>query len=111
MKYILTENKMNDLIERVLKSYDSEIVDVEFGTKKVKLASHSETHKMGDIIDRVIIKITVDNTDGHLLQSDFNQLMKSVKLILDKHLNIDVEEYGSPYGIELYTIEKIKKFG
>jgi hypothetical protein len=111
MKYIITENKMNDLIEKVLKKNEPEIIDVEFGNKKIKLASDSETHKMGDILERIIIKVTVDNTDGHLQQGDFISIIKNIKSILNLYMNVDVEKYGSKYGVELYTLEKIKKFG
>ena len=39
MKYLITENKIHDVIVKVLKSAEPEVVDVDFGTRNVVLAT------------------------------------------------------------------------
>jgi len=111
MKYIITENKMNDLIEKVLKKNEPEIIDVGFGTKKVVLASKTEKNNPGDVVEKTIIKVTVDNSDKHLSQGDYNQIYRSIRDTLNSYLNIDLNEYGAIYDLEFYALEKNKKFG
>lgn len=111
MKYIITENKMNDLIEKVLKKNEPEIIDIEFSTRKIKLGSELEGYKIGDIIDKTIIKVTIDNMDKRLKYSDISDIYQSIKNTLNSYLNINLNDYGALYDLELYAIEKIKKLG
>jgi hypothetical protein len=111
MKYIITENKMNDLIEKVLKKNEPEIIDVEFGTRKVVLASKTEKHNPGDVVEKTLIKVTVDNIDKHLMQGDYNEIYRSIRDNLNSYLNINLNEYGVLYDLEFYALEKSKKFG
>lgn len=111
MRYIINENRLNDLIIKTLKKEYPDIVDVEFGSKKVMLASSSEKHQIGDRIDVTIIKVTVDNTDKHLMFSDIKNMFSDIKTTLDSYFTLGIEEYGSTYDVELYVLEKTKKFG
>lgn len=111
MKYIINENRLNDLIIKTLKKEYPDIVDVEFGSKKVMLASSSEKHKIGDRIDVTIIKVTVDNRDKHLMFSDFKDMFRDIKTTLDSYFTLGVDDYGSTYDVELYALEKVRKLG
>lgn len=110
MKYIIKENKLNDLIEKVLKLNFPEIVDIDYGTKRVMLGSETEKYKIGDKIEVTIIKVTVNNINKELKPQDFITMGKDIRSVLKSTLSLDIEEYASLYDIELYAIEKIKKF-
>lgn len=111
MKYIITENKLHDLITKVLNKEFPDIVDVEFGSRKVMLASKTEKFNSGDTIEVTIIKVTVDNTDKHLMFSGIKDMFSDIKTTLDSYFTLGMEEYGSSYDVELYVLEKTKKFG
>jgi hypothetical protein len=108
---MINENRLNDLIIKTLKKEYPDIVDVEFGSKKVMLASSSEKHKIGDTLDVTIIKVTVDNIDKHLMFSGIKDMFSDIKTTLDSYFTLGIEEYGSLYDVELYVLEKTKKFG
>ncbi len=111
MKYIITENKMNELVSRVLREQIPNIVDIEFDTKKVLLGSDHGEYKMGDTIEVTVVKLSINNMDKRMNYTELSDIYNEAKRILREFLSIDVEEYGSLYHVELYTIEKNKKFG
>jgi hypothetical protein len=111
MKYIIKENRMIDIIKLVLNKRYPNITDINIRTKNVKLGSFSEKHKMGEVIEVSVIEVSIDNTDKKLSYSDFRDLYSQIKFDFNTLLNIDVEEYGSKYVLEIYALEKVKKIG
>jgi hypothetical protein len=111
MKIILTEDKMNAVIEKVLKSHFDKIVDIDYKKRKTLLASTSDRNKLGDVIERTIILVTVDNTDKSIKPQEFTRLYEEMKSTLASVLSMDINEYASLYDIQLYAIEKILKLG
>lgn len=111
MKYIITENKLHGLITKVLNKEFPDIVDVEFGSRKVTLASKTEKFNSGDTIEVTIIKVTVDNRDKRFMFNDLKEMYRDIKKTIDSYFTLGMEEYGSSYDVELYVLEKTKKFG
>ncbi len=111
MKYIITENKLHSLITKVLTKEFPEIVEIDFGSKKVMLASKTEKFNPGDTIEVTIIKVTVDNRDRRIMFSDLKEMYSDIRKSVDSYFTLGMEEYGSPYDLELYVLEKNKKFG
>ena len=111
MKYIITENKLHDLITKVLTKEFPEIVEIDFGSRKVTLASKTEKFNPGDTIEMTIIKVTVDNRDKRFMFNDLKEMYRDIKKTVDSYFTLGMEEYGSSYDVELYVLEKTKKFG
>lgn len=111
MKYIINENRLNDLIIKTLKKEYHGIVDVEFGSRRVMLASKTEKYNPGDTIEVTVVKVTVDNIDKSFKFSDLQEMYKDIKRTLDSYFTLGMEDYGSKYDVELYVLEKTKKFG
>lgn len=92
MKYIITESKINGLIERyILKKY-SKVKDVTFKNKKVMLGSDRK------IIDSTTIVVTLDNSDNKMTQIELSDLRKEIINDVDQVFGLDWQEYGSPWG-------------
>jgi hypothetical protein len=90
MKYLITESKMNGLIERyILKKY-SKVRDVSFATKKRMLGSNNN-----EIIDVTLIWVTFDNSDNKMTQSDMVELKQKIMMEVDQVFGLDWQEYGS----------------
>lgn len=92
MKYLITESKMNGLIERyILKKY-SKVRDVSFATKKRMLGSNNN-----EIIDVTLIWVTFDNSDNKMTQSDMVELKQKIMMEVDQVFGLDWQEYGSSW--------------
>ena len=111
MKYLITENKMHEVIVKVLKSAEPEIVDVEFGTRNVMLATKTDRNEIGDKITQTIIKVTIDNTDKHLTISQYKPIYEGVVRVINSFFSLDVTEYSSPYDVQFYVLEKKLWYG
>jgi len=43
--------------------------------------------------------------------SDLKEMYSDIRKSVDSYFTLGMEEYGSPYDLELYVLEKNKKFG
>ena len=111
MKYLITENKIHDVIVKVLKSAEPEVVDVDFGTRNVVLATKTERNELGKNITQTIIKVTIDNTDKHLTPSQYKLIYEGVVGLVNSFFSLDVMEYGGQYDVQFYVLEKKLWFG
>lgn len=111
MKYIITENKMHEVITNILKSTEPEIVDVDFGTRMVTLTSKTDRNEIGDRISQTTIKVTIDNTDKHLTPSQYRPIYEGIIRAINSFFSLDVAEYASSYDVQFYVLEKKLWFG
>lgn len=93
MKYLITESKMNGLIERyILKKY-SKVRDVSFKTKKRRLGSSNN-----EVIDVTFIYVTFDNSDNKITQSEMGEMRQQIMMDVDQVFGLDWQEYGSSWA-------------
>lgn len=111
MKYLITENKMHEVITKVLKSAEPEIVDVKFGTRNVMLATKTNRNEIGDRVAQTIIKVTIDNTDKHLTPSQYRPIYEGIVNVINSFFSLEVMEYGSQHDVQFYVLEKKLWFG
>jgi len=105
MKYLITENKMNDLIERYIKSNFSEVVSVRFYNVNVFLASDDKTIERTDIH---VIADTNNVRDGYIHQGSIHQAREFKRELwneLNSMFNLGLELYGSKWGLEVFFLE------
>ena len=43
--------------------------------------------------------------------NDLKEMYRDIKKTVDSYFTLGMEEYGSSYDVELYVLEKTKKFG
>lgn len=111
MKYLITENKMYEVIVNLLKSTEPEVVDVDFGTRNVVLASSTKRNKPGDTITQTTIKVTIDNTDKHLSLNEYKPIYEGIVRMINSFFSLDIAEYGSQYVVQFYVLDKKLWFG
>lgn len=93
MKYLITESKMNGLIERyILKKY-TKVRDVSFKTKKRRLGSSNN-----EVIDVTFIYVTFDNSDNKITQSEMGEMRQQIMMDVDQVFGLDWQEYGSRWA-------------
>ena len=105
MKYLITESRLNQLIEKYLyKSYDY-IVSVSFHDTSVWLANEDRSK------DRIIIRVIVDPykiLDGNI-DGTFKQYNRDIRREIYSNLNsffgLGFDKYGSDWDIEIYGIK------
>ena len=112
MKVLLKESQLNNVIERLIKSANKNVVSVQFSDEK-QAAWDSDTTKLIHY-DKTIIEIVLDphNILGgniHTVKDyEYLQLRKEIQKILKRFLNIDQTKFMSPYEIEFYVIGTTK---
>lgn len=108
MKYLITENKMNDLIEKYIKSNFSEVVSVRFYNVNVYLASDART------IVRTDIHVIADTNNvrneniEYIHQGSIHQAREFKRELwneLNSIFNLGLELYGSKWGLEVFFLE------
>jgi len=112
MKVIITENQLNNVIERILRKSYPNIVSVFFTGSPVKYYGGKDGG-VGEYT-RININIILDTGDvlkGNLydpktLFSRFTDenIKKEITKTLKSYLNIQTNELASPYGINVYTL-------
>ena len=105
MKYLITESRFNNAIEKFLKAKYDSIVSVFFRKSNVWLASEDRS------IERTVITVIVDpykildgNFDGIFKQYDRN-IRREIWNDLNTLFTLNVDKYGSDWDIEVYGIK------
>ena len=105
MKYLITENKIKNVIERFIRDSFDEVINVKFVKKKVFLASEDRT------IESTEIQILLD-PEG-ILKGNFNpnkgswaadDVKRKIWRTLNSMFSLKIEEYGSPWDIKFIVL-------
>jgi hypothetical protein len=105
MKYIITESKMENMIKEYILNDDNDVVDVEFGTKRIYLGSGP--NKKGETnVDQKVIMITVDNVDNKKTSSELKEGTRKIARTLEGLFGIDFKSYGSEWSLKFYQLKK-----
>jgi hypothetical protein len=109
MKYLITENKINNVIERFIRDSFDEVINVKFVKKKVFLASEDRT------IESTEIQMLLD-PEG-ILKGNFNpnkgdwvgdNTKAKIWRTLNSMFSLKMEEYGSPWDIRFIVLSVIQ---
>ena len=108
MKYLITEDRMRDIIKEFLKKMFPQVVSVSFGVKPVMLVSRNN-----EIIQRKVIEITMDPhnilTGGKSVKYDVVAKLKgSIKVGLDTMFGLGLQEYGSRWEVRIYVLKRVE---
>jgi hypothetical protein len=103
MKYLITENKLNNYIEMYLKENFEDVVDVKFVKKTVLLASEDRKIEATDI-QILIDPMKVLKGNFRMLNADISEIKKSIWRQLNSMFGLKIEDYGSPWSITFFVI-------
>ena len=108
MKYIITESKMENMIKNYLLNNVNDVVDVEFGTKRVHLGSGPNKYGKTNV-DQKVIMITIDNVKNE--KTNFHRILSG---LLDIHAffikgsNTSMCSYVNDWNYGLQTFNNLK---
>jgi predicted P-loop ATPase/GTPase len=108
MKVLITESRLNNVIERLIKSVNKDVVSVNFDVKKQAVVD--EKVKGISYYDKTIITVVLDPHDilgGNIHEVNptrYLPLRKEIQNALERFMNIDTTKFMSPYGVEYYVI-------
>ena len=105
MKIIITESRMENLIKKYIPNDDNDIVDIEFGTKRIGLGS-GPNEKGETSVDQKVIMITIDNVKNKKTPSELREITRKIASNLENLLGIDFRSYGSEWDLKFYQIKK-----
>jgi hypothetical protein len=105
MKYIITESKLENMIKEYILNDDNNIVDVEFGTKRVYLGSGPNEKGETEVMQKVIM-ITIDNVKKKKSSSELRENTRKIASTLEGLFGIDFKSYGSEWDLKFYQIKK-----
>ena len=96
MKYIITESRINNLLEKYILERFPMVKNVSFTTKKVQLAG--EPNSRGEkIIDRNVINLSWDWEE---MEWSPNRMTKSIMVDVNRMFGLNIGEYGSDWDIK-----------
>ena len=108
MKVLITESRLNNVIERLIKSVNKDVVSVNFDVKKQAVID--DKGKGMSYYDKTIITVVLDphNILGgnihHVVSTLYIPLRKEIQKALKGFMNIDTTKYMSPYEVEYYVL-------
>lgn len=105
MKIIITESKFETMIKDYILNDDNNIVDVEFGTKRVYLGSGPNEKGETEVMQKVIM-ITIDNVKKKKSSSELRENTRKTASTLEGLFGIDFKSYGSEWDLKFYQIKK-----
>ena len=105
MKIIITESKFETMIKDYILNDDNNIVDVEFGTKRVYLGSGPNEKGETEVMQKVIM-ITIDNVKKKKSSSELRENTRKIANTLEGLFGIDFKSYGSEWDLKFYQIKK-----
>ena len=105
MKIIITESKFETMIKDYILNDDNNIVDVEFGTKRVYLGSGPNEKGETEVMQKVIM-ITIDNVKKKKSSSELRENTRKIASTLEGLFGIDFKSYGSEWDLKFYQIKK-----
>jgi hypothetical protein len=103
MKFLITENKLNNYIEMYLKENFEDVVDVKFVKKKVLLASEDRTIESTEI-QILIDPMKVLKGNFQMVRADVSEVRRNIWRQLNSMFGLNIEEYGSPWDIKFFVI-------
>ena len=105
MKYIITESKLENMIKEYILNDNNDVVDVEFGTKRVVLGS-GPNEKGETEINQKVIMVTIDNVKKKKTSSELRENTRKIASTLEGLFGIDFKSYGSEWDLKFYQIKK-----
>jgi len=96
MKYIITENRINNLLEKFILERYPMVRDVFFTTKLIRLAGEPNERGENDIIRNVI---NINFMDGKMTHSP-SYTGRQIRNDVNSMFGFDIDKYGSDWGIE-----------
>ena len=103
MKYLITENKLNNYIEMYLKENFEDVVDVKFVKQTVFLASEDRKIESTEI-QILIDPMKVLKGNFQMVRADVSEFRRRVWNDLNYTFGLKIEEYGSPWDIKFFVI-------
>lgn len=100
MKYLITENKLNNIIERFIRDKFPNVFKVYFTTHRVGLGSTKGT----PIIERTKINIIIDNSENKLKKFEIKDMSRDIKMTINDYFNLGIYEYGSEWTIDIVQL-------
>jgi hypothetical protein len=105
MKYIITESKIENMIKEYILNDDNDVVDVEFGTKRVYLGSGPNEKGERNVIQKVIM-VTIDNVKNKKTSYELREETRKIASTLEGLFGIDFKSYGSEWDLKFYQIKR-----
>ena len=96
MKYIITESRINNIVEKfILEGYPM-VRDVFFTTKLIRLAGEPNERGKNDINRNVI---NINFIDGKMTHSP-SYMGRQIRNDVNSMFGFDIDKYGSDWGME-----------
>lgn len=96
MKYIITESRINNLLEKYILERYPMVRSVGFGTKKVHLGSGPNDKGETDIVQTIIF---INFIKGEMINNSPSYILKNIYNDLNSMFNLNIEKYGSYWDI------------
>ena len=104
MKYIITESRIENIIkDYILKNYD--VMDVEFGTKRVGLGSGPNEKGETSVVQRNIT-IYINNIKNTKNYGDLREIKVNISKALEQLFGLDFRTYGSEWDLTFYEVNR-----
>ena len=100
MKYIITENRINNLLEKFILERYPMVRDVFFTTKLIRLAGEPNERGENDIIRNII---NINFMDGKMTHSP-SYTGRRIRNDINSMFNLDIDKYGSDWGMEVKMV-------
>jgi hypothetical protein len=100
MKYIITENKINNAIEKYIKEMFPMVNDVYFTKVNKTLASSEGT----PTVEETVINIIIENSKNKLNYHELNELGRIIVKSVDGFFNLKYDEYGSNWDFAIMQL-------
>jgi hypothetical protein len=96
MKYIITENRINNLLEKFILERYPMVQDVFFTTKLIRLAGEPNEKGENDITRNII---NINFKDGKMTHSP-SYTGRQIRNDVNSMFGFDIDKYGSDWGME-----------
>jgi hypothetical protein len=100
MKYIITENRINNLLEKFILERYPMVRDVFFTTKLIRLSGEPNERGENDIIRNVI---NINFIDGKMTHSP-SYTGRQIRNDVNSMFGFDIDKYGSDWGMEVKMV-------
>jgi hypothetical protein len=103
MKYIITESKLNNFIERFIRESFPIVYDVSFREKKVALGSTEGVPTMV----QTEINIILNNSENKLNHYELLEMSRGIRDKVSLAFNLDYTKYGSKWDFHVSQIANV----
>jgi hypothetical protein len=100
MKYIITESRINNLLEKYILERYPMVRDIFFTTKLTRLGGEPNERGENDIIRNVI---NINFKDGKMTHSP-SYTGRRIRNDINSMFNLDIDKYGSDWGMEVKMV-------